>query len=301
MSKRFTVLFLLFIALILLTPASVSAASGSTGKYTVSFQETGLPNATNWSVSEGQVVKYSNNSTISFLEPNGTYVFSFGTVRDYKPFPSNFTVHVTGRNFSFVVVWVPVLYPVTFVESGLPSGTFWNVTLGNETKYTSNSTIEFNVMNGTYEYNIPIVNGIASSTSNGTIKVNGEPTKVFLRFTLPVNFTFYEQGLPAGSHWSVFINGHLYNSSSPILTVTLPNETYSYAVVLPLGYYANPSTGNVNSANSLILVRASSFLLYEIIIAILIVLIGVFLTIYIRNRKKVKRKKNKNDELKEGK
>jgi hypothetical protein len=295
------ILLLLFIALILLTPTGVYAAFSPAGKYSVTFQETGLPNATNWSVSEGQVAKYSNGSTISFLEPNGTYVFSFGIVRDYRPLPSNFTVHVTGRNLSFVVIWVPVLYPVTFVESGLPGGTFWNVTLGNETKYTSNSTVEFKVMNGTYTYNIPTVDAIASSISNGSIKVDGFPTKVFLRFVLPVNFTFYEQGLPTGSHWSVFINGHLYNSTSPIITVALPNETYSYVVVLPLGYYANPAEGSVNSTSSLILVRASSFLLYEIVIAVLIVLIAVFLTIYIRNRKKVKKKENHNDEPKEKK
>ena len=300
MTLTFRILLILLVTLIFISPSGVSAST-SPGMYTVTFHENGLPNATVWSVSEGQVAKYSNNSTISFLEPNGTYVFSFGHVNDYRPFPSNFTVHVTGRNLSFVVIWAPVLYSVTFVESGLQSGTFWNVTFGNETKYSSNSTIVFKVMNGTYDYSIPTVDGSASSTPNGTIKVNGEPTEVFVRFTLPVNFTFYEQGLPSGSKWSVFINGHLYSSSSPVITVTLPNETYNYAVILPSGYYVNPASGSVNFANSLILVKASSFVLYEIIIAILVILIAVFVTLYIRKRGMVKRNENHRDRPREEK
>lgn len=236
----------------------------------------------NWSVTEAGISKISNSSAITFSEPNGTYVFTFGGNHSYRPQPTNFTVRVNGHNISLVVVWFPVLYPVTFVETGLPGGAFWNVTLGNKSNYSSNSTIVFKVMNGTYDYSIPIVNGIASSTSNGTIKVSGAPTRVFVLFTLPVNFTFYERGLPTGSHWSVLINGHYYNSTSSIISVTLPNNTYSFVVVLPPGYYSTPTEGKVNYANNLVLVNVNSFLIYEIIISVLVLLIAVFLAIYIR-------------------
>lgn len=280
---------------ILFAPVLSEAQTGTPHDYSVNFRETGLPEGTQWSVSVQGSTEYSNNSSINFLEPNGTYLFIMGGDNHYRPLPSNFTVNVQGHNSSLVVVWVPVLYPVTFVETGLPVGTFWNVSLGNETNISSNSTISFKVTNGTYDYSIPDVNGIASSTSNGTISVNGAPTKVFIAFTAPVNFTFFENGLPAGAKWSIYINGLYYNSTSSIISVTLPNGTYSFAVILPSGFYATPAQGNVNWMNNIVLIKASSPLFYEIIVAVLVVLISVLLIIYTRIRRRTKQSVNTGD------
>ena len=289
MNRWSRTVFLVFVALTLLVPALSYAQNGQSTDYSVSFVEKGLPNGTLWSISVEGSAEFSNNSAIIFHVSNGSYHFIIGSVQNYRPLPNNFTVNVNGNNVSLVVIWVPILYPVTFVESGLPLGTFWNVTLGNETDYSSNSTIIFKVMNGTYGYSIPDVNGIASSISNGTIRVNGEPTKVFVTFAVPVNFTFLEQGLPSGSKWSVFINGAYHNSTSPIISVTLQNGTYSFAVMLPSGYYANPSSGEVNSEKNLEIIQASSPLIYEVIISILVLLIGLFVSFYYRNIRKVRR------------
>ena len=139
------------------------------------------------------------------------------------------------------------------------------------------------------------MNGIASSTSNGTISVNGAPTKVFIAFTAPVNFTFFENGLPAGAKWSIYINGLYYNSTSSIISVTLPNGTYSFAVILPSGFYATPAQGNVNWMNNIVLIKASSPLFYEIIVAVLVVLISVLLIIYTRIRRRTKQSVNTGD------
>ena len=288
--------FFFFIVAILLLPTLSYAQSGQSPNYTIAFNEKGLPNGTNWSVSVGEIVRSSNNSTVTFLEPDGSYNFVMGRVPGYRPLPSNFTVVVRGSNITLVVVWIPVLYPVTFVESGLPANTFWNVTLGNQTNYSSNSTITFKVMNGTYEYNVPDVNGVASSSPSGTIKVNGEPTKVFLQFTVPINFTFIESGLPAGSKWSVFIDGSYHNSTSSIISFNLPNRTYSYLITLPSGYYAKQTQGLVDYSNNLVVVNASSSFTYEIVIAILAVLIVVLSFIYIRMRRRTKPSTTKNND-----
>ena len=296
MTRQIRTVFFFFIVAILLIPTLSYAQSGQSASYGVTFVEKGLPNETHWSISVGGSAESSNNSTITFLEPDGSYNFIMGMVRDYRPLPSNFTVVVRGSNITLVVVWVPVLYPVTFVESGLPANTFWNVTLGNQTNYSSNSTITFKVMNGTYEYNVPDVNGVASSSPSGTIKVNGEPTKVFLQFTVPVNFTFIESGLPAGSKWSVFIDGSYHNSTSSIISFNLPNRTYSYLIILPSGYYAKQTQGLVDYSNNLVVVNASSSFIYEIVIAILAVLIVVLLFIYIRMRRRTKPSTTKNND-----
>ena len=296
MTRWSRTVFLFFIVAILLIPTLSYAQSGQSASYGVTFVEKGLPNGTHWSISVGGSAESSNNSTITFLEPDGSYNFIMGRVQDYRPLPSNFTVVVRGSNITLVVIWIPVLYPVTFVESGLPANTFWNVTLGNQTNYSSNSTITFKVMNGTYEYNVPDVNGVASSSPSGTIKVNGEPTKVFLQFTVPVNFTFIESGLPAGSKWSVFIDGSYHNSTSSIISFNLPNRTYSYLIILPSGYYAKQTHGLVDYSNNLIVVNASSSFTYEIVIAILAVLIVVLSLIYIRMRRRTKPSTTKNND-----
>ena len=274
---------------------------GANANYTVTFHETGLPNGVNWSVSQATSTKYSVNNTISFLEPNGSYNFIMGKVNGYRPLPSNFTVNVQGHNLSLVIIYVPVLYPVTFVETGLPANTFWNVTLGNQTNTSSNSTIGFMVMNGTYNYGIPDVDGIIPSTANGAIKVSGAPTKVFIIFTGPVNFTFFEYGLPSQSRWSVWINGSYHNSTTPIITVTLPNGTYNYLVKVPSGYSASPSQGKVNYSDNLIYIKISSLIYYEILMAILVILIGIFSTVYLRAARKVKRQSYKENEQNEKK
>ena len=296
MASTIRLISLAIIVSILVVPATLVNTAGNSENYTVTFHETGLPSGANWSVSQGISTIYSVNNTISFLEPNGSYNFVMGRVDGYRPLPSNFSVNVAGHNSSFVVIYVPVLYPVTFVESGLPANTFWNVTLGNQTNYSSNSTITFKVMNGTYEYSVLDVNGVASSSPSGTIKVNGEPTKVFLQFTVPVNFTFIESGLPAGSKWSVFIDGSYHNSTSSIISFNLPNRTYSYLIILPSGYYTKQTHGLVDYSNNLIVVNASSSFTYEIVIAILSVLIAVLSLIYIRMRRRTKPSTTKNND-----
>ena len=289
MTSRIAAVSLITIVIIVLcVPTLLEAQSGVSHDYSVNFRETGLPEGTQWSVSVQGSTEYSNNSSINFLEPNGTYLFIMGADNNYRPLPSNFSVNVQGHNVSLVVVWVPVLYPVTFVETGLPAGTFWNVSLGNETNISSNSTIVFKVTNGTYNYNIPNINDIASSPSNGSISINGEQAKIFVTFTASINFTFFENGLPAGAKWSVYINGSYHNSTFSLISVTLPNGTYSYVVSLPSGYYASSLHGKVNYSNNLIYIAASSFLLYEVTVAVLLVIISALLIFYLKVRRRSK-------------
>lgn len=288
MSRKIAAILILGIVALLVIPTTVNAQNGTSSGYSVVFRETGLPNGTQWSISVNGISEKSNGTNITFTEPNGTYNFTIGGVRNYMPLPRTFSVNVKGSNVSLVVVWVPVLYSVTFIETGLPGNTFWNVTLGNDTKSSSNTTISFKMMNGTYEYDIPDVNGITSSTPNGTIKISGAPTEVFVVFTGLINFTFYEQGLPSGTRWSVWIDGTYHNSTSYIIYVSLPNGTYNFVVSVPSGYSANPSTGSINYSNELVLVGVTSLLPYEVLIAVLVILIGFLLTIYIRTRMKNK-------------
>jgi sugar lactone lactonase YvrE len=52
--------------------------------YAVTFTETGLPSGTNWSVTIGGSTHSSTGPSIGFNEPNGTHVYTLGTVSGYS-------------------------------------------------------------------------------------------------------------------------------------------------------------------------------------------------------------------------
>lgn len=286
---------------LLFAPNLLSSQSYGSTSYAVSFAEVGLPQGTDWTVSIGNIVEHSINKTIAFEEPNGKYLFTISSVPGFTPHPSSIYVLVSGENVSYVIVWSPVLYPVSFVESGLASGTFWNVTLGNVTSTSSNDAITFNLSNGTYTYTIPSVDGIPSSIANGTLRVNGSPVKVLLRFVVALQLTFIENGLPSGTHWSVWINGSYYDSSSSLIAINLPNSTYNYVVLLPTGYSTSEASGKVSWNNTVVLVEVSSPLWYEIAISALVVLIALIAIFYFRRLKGIKHSLQKNEDKEEKK
>ena len=57
--------------------------------------------------------------------------------------------HVNGSEQNGVL-----LYPVNFVQAGLPIGTEWNITLEGKTHSTYNITYSTYLPNGNYSYNI---------------------------------------------------------------------------------------------------------------------------------------------------
>lgn len=70
-------------------------------EYTVSFEAAGLPAGTTWSVNvTGEGNFTSTTPLISFLAPNGTYLFQIGTVGSHHPDPSSGAVTVAGANAS---------------------------------------------------------------------------------------------------------------------------------------------------------------------------------------------------------
>ena len=90
--------------------------------------------------------------------------------------PFTFTVNgVTNITADFSAV---PTYPVTFLESGLPGGTSWSVTLNGATHSSTGANITFNVTAGDYSYliasPIPGTTGVryVSSVAPGTLAVS---------------------------------------------------------------------------------------------------------------------------------
>lgn len=165
---------------------SLTVFAGAT--YTVTFTETGLPHGTTWLVVLGSTVGTSKTNVIAFTEPNDSYPYVVGSAAGYGPNPSNGTVVVNGAPVSVLVTY-STIFGIEFVESNLPSGTNWSLTLtGNAnnvilvTPLASNSltrwsdgaaSIAFYVSKGNYSYSTSVS---GYSSSSGTVNVTGAGT-----------------------------------------------------------------------------------------------------------------------------
>ncbi len=148
----------------------------SSRQYNITFNESGLPLGTKWSVnlSNGQSFS-STNSTMIFRELNGTYYYTIATIdKTYSPTQFSGEFIVNGTVVSISISFFKVNYTVTFIENGLQSGTKWSMTLNGTTKTSNTTTIIFNETNGTYSYTISSSNkAYSSNLTSGSITVNG--------------------------------------------------------------------------------------------------------------------------------
>jgi thermopsin len=112
----------------------------------------------------------------------GNYWWNYGTASDpYGMLPYNdggaITVH---GDYAPLIPFQ--LYPVTFAESGLPSGTTWSVTLAGITLSSDTSSIRFYEPNGAYAYTVGALMGFDISPSSGAVILNGHGAYVGVHF-----------------------------------------------------------------------------------------------------------------------
>jgi len=145
-------------------------------------------------------------------------------------------------------------YMITFVETGLPIGTAWSVTLGSSTVSSETQTVAFNpdaAQHITQVYTVARISGYVVSKSNGQITLNGTDQVITLAFTpVTYNMTFTETGLPSGVTWSVTVGSQKLSSSSSSINFLLSNGTYNYTIGTVTGYHTNTATGSfqINAA-----------------------------------------------------
>lgn len=140
-------------------------------------------------------------------------------------------------------------FPVTFAETGLPSGSTWTVSIFGTEVSSQSPTLEFDEPNGTYLYQVEPVPAFTILGATAWFLVSGSAIAVSIEFA-PIHDLFQvvweETGLPTGSPWSVVVGGEAENSSSSWATAYLVNGTYPYIVPRVLQGSANPSSGEVD-------------------------------------------------------
>jgi hypothetical protein len=230
------------------------AFSAEAPTYSATFTRSGLPTGTNWSVTVDDVEQSSTTSAIVFagLLTNGTWPYELGAVVGFVATPSSGTLNVAGANVTQPIVFAPIrtTYPVTFTETGLPSGTNWSVRVDLITEYSTTPSIVFQEPNGTYLYTSnPSGAFYAQSDASGVLTVHGAAGSVSVPYAYSYVLTFTETGLPTELIWSVNVTGtgSLFwenDSFGSTLTFHLPNGTYEYTVTVPHGYSVSPSSGS---------------------------------------------------------
>ena len=156
-------------------------------KYQVTFSETGLPSGTSWAVTFNGTTNESNTNTIVFTGTNGSYQFTVAAISGYTVSPSSGTVFVNGSSVTEKITFTvkpssTSKYQVSFVETGLPSGASWSITIDSMTNSSTGNTITFMLSDGNYSY---MSTNTANYTYSGptTVTVNGSNVTINLSFS----------------------------------------------------------------------------------------------------------------------
>ena len=155
-------------------------------KYSVTFTESGLPTDTMWSVAFNGTKESSTTNTISFTITNGTYSYVVSSVSGYSVSQSTGSVSVNGATKT-VTVTFSKQYSVTFTESGLPTGTYWFITVNGSKESSTSSSITFSEVNGTYSYTVGTVSGYNVSNPLGKATVSGTSLNITITYTNTTN------------------------------------------------------------------------------------------------------------------
>ncbi len=258
-------------------PCCGGGGGGGTS-YIVTFQETGLPQYTNWSVTingTGGPVS-SNGNTIAVAEFNASYNYTVGTISGYASWPAGGAYTVNGKALTLSITFRPTTYQVKFNETGLPAGTPWWISLnGGALVESTQSTLLIPVSNGNYIYQVyaptdypSAVYYVKASQASGSFVVNGAPVAVTpaIKFTSLIwSIKFTESGLSTGASWNVTLSNTTWsrtdvaNAPSSIPFDGLYNATYSYVVKTASGCSASPTSGTyvVSGASKTIAVTFS--------------------------------------------
>ena len=158
-------------------------------------------------------------------------------------------------------------YNVTVVETGLPLGTTWTIMLSNgETFSTSRSSVTFLAENNTL-YTFTVLSGNSSYIgSPGSFILSGSAKQVQENFSLVTyNVNIKETGLASGITWYVNMDGTTYhgkttNSTYSVISISLPNGSYSYTVNNVSGYTITNGTGSfiINGSGTSVQVKFNS-------------------------------------------
>ena len=143
--------------------------------------------------------------------------------------------------------------PVQFAETGLTTGTVWQVTVDSATLTTTNGSVVTDLAPGSYAYSVGTVAGYAP-VPGGTVSPSMSPTPLVvpIPFDRLYGVVFSEPGLPSGLSWSVTFNGVTQGLTTDggidqLVFAPEPNGSYAYSIAGNAGWTQGslPYTGTL--------------------------------------------------------
>jgi hypothetical protein len=165
-------------------------ARSSAGVYELTFEETGLPLSTAWSVNLSGLNSSSTSHKLNVYETNGTYAFSVWSAAHYFASPATGYVAVSGKQAYREIAFALSLHDIyfaNFTERGLPDRMQWSVTLDGVISSSFNGTVSFSEVNGSYVFRVNSIPGFTVTPSAGSVNVHGKSVAEVVAFT-PANF-----------------------------------------------------------------------------------------------------------------
>ncbi len=257
--------------------------------YTLTFQESGLPNGTTWQVNYDATWGSSSTSTITFPAINGTFdcgisEVNFGQYLTYTPVIS---VNLTGTSQT-VNVSFERSYLAWFNATGLPNSLSYGldivITGGPLWVGTgfggSSHDIAYPMLNGTYNFTASCgydCTTYLATPPNGSYTINGTPVSNAIRFVQNTTglLSFEETGLAPGVGWAVNLtaaNGSSWQfgyatapGNEPLGQITglLAAGNYSYTLVGPSNYSLSSRGGYLSLAGGQDLSICAEFRAYS--------------------------------------
>ena len=233
--------------------------------YGATFDEHNLTAGAQWNLTVNGVTYNTVNSSITVLLNPGTYSYKAESSQ-YSNIVGTLVITSSSVTVNLIFKLAPK-YPVTFTETGLPTGTMWNVTMNGVTESSTTSDIVFNVANGTYNYEISTMDKEYKATvDTNSLVVNGAPLTedvVFKQVTYAVTFT--ETGLPSGMTWYLNLsNGQSFKTNVSTLTFYAPNGTYYYTATPENYNYSVVSGGYIVNGTSIPMTASFHSIIYNV-------------------------------------
>ncbi len=218
------------------------------GLFPVTFTETGLPVGTVWSVIFNESVFTGDSTALVIESANGTQYFEMESPLpgaagvQYLATPANGSVDVqaapTGvgiayaTEYSFLGTTLP-----RFAGSVSPSGGWYSpgTTIPAATSAYNTNLWSFAYWSGLGAGSYSGVDRPASVVMYGPV----QETAVYSRL---YSVIFSEKGLPDGTNWSVTLKHVQQNSTATVLSVYLPNGSYTFSVGGSGGFVSTPGS-----------------------------------------------------------
>jgi hypothetical protein len=132
------------------------------------------------------------------------------------------------------------IYRVHVRSYGLPPGTGWATDVGSTSLRTTDTSLNFWLVNGSYAWQAPAIAGYQADPASGSFTIDGTEQNITITWSAvlyPITFT--ETGIAPGTSWSVTLNGSPSSSISSSITFYEADGNYTASVAPVPGFTPN--------------------------------------------------------------